>query len=39
MKASYKHLLSSVLIHSDAEEPKTYYKAVNEFALEKVKPG
>ena len=35
MTACYEHLLSSVPIQSDAVEPKTYYKAVNELAVEK----
>ena len=37
MTACYEHLLSSVPLQSDAEEPKTYYKAVNEFAIEEAK--
>ena len=37
MKAWYEHLLSSVPIQSDEEQPKTYYEAVNELPLEEAK--
>ena len=37
MTACYEHILSSVPIQSDTVEPKTYYKAVNEFAVEEAK--
>ena len=36
MKSSYDHLLSNVT-SQNVEGPKTYYKAVNEFALEEAK--
>ena len=37
MKTCYDHLLSSVNNHTEGEEPKMYYKEVNEFALENAK--
>ena len=37
MKKCYDHLLSSVPKQSESEEPKIYYKAENEFALEDAK--
>ena len=37
MTACYEHLSSSVPLQSDAVEPQTHYKAVNEFAVEEAK--
>ena len=37
MKVCYDHLLSSVPNHTNEAEPKMYYKAVDEFALDRAK--
>ena len=37
MKTCYNHLLSSVENQTNKDEPQTYYKAVNKFALEEAK--
>ena len=37
MKACYEHLLSNVENQTNKNGPQTYYKAVNEFALEEAK--
>ena len=37
MKACYNHLLSNISNETNKDKPQTYYKAVNEFALEEAK--